>query len=119
MTQSAKNRLPRAPTYLRKPTAAWWKRVVRDYELAEHHVLLLTKAAEQLDRGEEARERITLDGSYQHDRYGVLREHPAVKVEHAAMIAFARLLRELDLDGEPLPASRPPLLGRNRYASQT
>jgi hypothetical protein len=55
------------------------------------------------------------------DREGIVvsgrfgpRPHPAVGIEKDSRIAFARLMRELDLDGEPLPDPRLPRRG-GRY----
>jgi hypothetical protein len=56
---------------------------------------------------QEAGARLRKDGSYVEGRYG-LRAHPAIAVERDSRQAYARLLRELDLDGEPGPDPRPP-----------
>lgn len=69
---------------------------------------VLQAAAEAWDRLQEARERLRADGSYVSDRYGALKAHPALAVERDSRIAFARLVRELDLDGEPAPDPRMP-----------
>ena len=46
---------------------------------------------------------------------GGMKAHPAVAIERDARLAFARLVRELDLDaGAPSGGSRPPALGSNR-----
>ncbi len=102
-----------APLHLKASTRRWWASVCREYALEGHHVRLLTLAAEQWDRCVEARERLAADGSYIEDRFHQLKEHPGVKVEHDSALAFARLLRELDLDVDP-PAveARPPQLRR-------
>jgi phage terminase small subunit len=108
-----RQRVPRAPDHLRKETAEWWRLVVHNYFLEPHHLRLLTLAAEAWDRLTEARERIAADGPYLPDRFGILHSHPAVSVERDCRIAFARLLRELDLDSEPGPSpSRPPQIER-------
>ncbi len=60
------------------------------------------------DRAEEARDRLAKDGTYYTDRFGAPKVHPAVAVERDARLAFMRAVRELDLDGEPLPDPRPP-----------
>lgn len=44
-----------APKHLRKESAAFFRNVMNEYVLDEHHVILLTKACESLDRIEEAR----------------------------------------------------------------
>jgi hypothetical protein len=41
------------------------------------------------------------------DRLGYPRKHPALSIEENSRLQFARLMRELDLDGEPLPDPRP------------
>ena len=76
---------------------------------------LLTLAAEALDRCAQAREAVDKDGLTVRTADGGLKTHPCIAIERDARLAFARLLRELDLDVEP-PASdrRPPSLRSNR-----
>lgn len=77
-------------------------------ELEEHHLKLLRAALEAWDRAQEARQVIATEGIVvDGGRYGK-RAHPAIAIEKDARIAFARLMRELDLDAEPLPEPRPP-----------
>jgi len=95
------------PSHLRAATRRWYASVVEQYDLDPHHERLLQAAAETWDRFQEARDRLGRDGTYVEGRYGV-RAHPAVAVERDSRLAFARLLRELDLDGEPGPDPRPP-----------
>ena len=101
----------RAPGHLRRPTRAWWREGVADYHLEAHHERLLTMAGEAFDRATEARETIEAEGAYFKDRIGCPKAHPAVAVERDARVLFARLIRELDLDGEPSPDPRPPRRG--------
>lgn len=82
--------------------------MVGDYELESHHLLLLQAACEAWDRMQQARVAIKRDGAYLPDRYGVRKPHPAIGVERDSRVAFARLVRELDLDGEPAPDPRVP-----------
>lgn len=97
------------PEHLRPETAAWVRQVLSDYELESHHVKILIQAAETLDRIIEARETIEAEGAYFHDRFGQPKVHPAVDVERNGRIAFARLIRELNLSDE-VTESRPPAL---------
>jgi phage terminase small subunit len=98
-----------APAHLREPTKRWWRSVVKDYDLAPHHTRLLTAAAESWDRLQQAREALAKYGlTYDDPKSGAPRSRPEIAVERDSRIAFARLLRELDLDGEPEPTSRPP-----------
>ena len=96
------------PRHLAAPTRAWWRALVGRWELEEHHIRLLTLAAEAWDRGQQARRVVSKDGLTTDTRDGGVKLHPAVRVEQDARIAFARLIRELDLDvNPPKEASRP------------
>ena len=106
---------PRAPAHLEEPTRAWWRSVVTTYELSEHHLRLLTLAGESWDRCKAARKAIAEKGMTFDDRFGAPHARPEVAIERDARLAFARLLRELDLDVElPSVSSRPPALRSNR-----
>lgn len=98
-----------APKHLKAATKRWYAAVCEEYILAGHHLRLLQLAGEAWDRGQQAREALALAGSltFTDDR-GNPRPRPEIKVEEAARIAFARLLRELDLDIEPPKATRLP-----------
>jgi phage terminase small subunit len=104
-----------APRHLRGPTRKWFDDVLETYELEQHHRRLLQLAAEAWDRSEQAREALALHGLTFEDRFGQPHARPEVAVERDARLAFARLIRELDLDADP-PASpsRPPRLASNR-----
>jgi phage terminase small subunit len=85
-----------------------------EYVLDEHHVILLIKACESLDRIEEAREIIKKEGLTFRDRFGSPRANPAVAIERDNKIAVARLFRELGLDLVGDGKSAPPALRANR-----
>jgi hypothetical protein len=95
-----------APAHLSADSAAWFEAVVRDWPLDDHHVRLLTLAAEAWDRAGEARRIIERDGVTYTDRFNSPRMHPVVVVERDSRLAFARLLRELDLDAAPEPPAQ-------------
>ena len=107
---------PEPPAHLSNEVAAWWRSVTRDYELEDHHLRLLQAAAEAWDRMQQAREALADHGGLTFtDSSGNLKLHPAEAVERNARTAFARLVRELDLDAEgPADRSRPPAIGSNR-----
>ena len=102
----------RPPTHLKPATRKWWLDVTRTFQLEPHHIRLLTLATEAWDRGQEARQALSQSGLTYTDRLGVPRARPEVAIERDARIAFARLLRELNLDvSSPAEAySRPPEL---------
>ncbi|NHT75088.1 P27 family phage terminase small subunit [Rhizobiaceae bacterium CRRU44] len=102
------------PDHLRPATRRWFAAVLRDFALEDHHVRLLTRAAEAWDRGDEAREAIAAYGLTFNDRFGTPRARPEVAIERDSRTGFARLLRELDLDIAGPETVRPPALRSNR-----
>ena len=106
---------PRAPAHLRESTRHWWRQVASAYVLEGHHLKLLTLAAEAWDRRHQAREALAEHGLTFEDRFGQPHARPEVGIERDARLAFARLLRELDLDMEPPSSpSRLPGIPSNR-----
>jgi len=97
------------PGHLSKQSKEWFSWVVSEFELEPHHIRLLTLAAEAWDRSQQARRRLRKHGLTFTDRFGAPRARPEIAIERDSRLAFARLLRELDLDIEPpgLPG-RPP-----------
>lgn len=103
------------PKHLTQDTATWWRAVVADFELEPHHLRLLQLAAEAWDRCRQARELLAAEGLCVATADGGRKAHPAVAIERDARLAFARLVRELDLDHEAPPdRARPPALRSNR-----
>lgn len=104
------------PDHLTPEAKSWWRSVVSEYELADHHLKLLQAAAESWGRMQAARAILDEKGLTYDDRFGAPRARPEIGVERDSRIAFARLVRELDLDLPPPEAPRPPALRSNRRA---
>ena len=101
----------KAPAHLSASTRDWFASVVATYELEPHHLRLLTLASEAWDRTQQAREVIDNEGITFLDRFDQPKARPEIGIERDSRLAFARLVRELDLDTEATPeASRPPQL---------
>lgn len=109
-------RPPRAPAHLSKEVTKWWKSVVSEYDLEPHQLRLLQSAAEAWDRMQQARRALDEHGSLTFTgANGEPKTRPEVAIERDARVAYARLVRELDLDAEPTPErGRPPALRSNR-----
>lgn len=101
----AKTAVP-PPPHLAESTAKWWNHVLATYELEEHHHRILALACQAWDRAEDARRQLAEHGAVYLDRFGAPRKHPAVSIEEAARLAFARLIAQLDLEGEANPLYR-------------
>lgn len=108
---------PEPPVHLRPETAAWWRAVLEDFDLEEHHLRLLRLACEAWDSGQQAREALAQHGTTYVDRFGQPRARPEVAIERDSRIAVARLFRELalDVDAPGVNDARPPAI-RGRAA---
>lgn len=93
----------RPPKHLRPATRKWFAAVLEEFDLEDHHVRLLTLAGEAWDRGQAAREYIDANGMTFTDRFGQPKARPEVAIERDSRIGFARLIRELALDGVDAP----------------
>lgn len=100
------------PKHLSLAMRKWWESVNQSYLLEDHHRLLLTKACEAFDRAEGAREAIAKVGTTFDDRFGQPCARPEISIERDSRLAFARLVRELNLEEPPPEAPRPPSLRR-------
>ena len=95
------------PQHLSPESREFYVHIAGNYELDVQHMKLLQLACEAWDRSQEAREIITnAGGPVFEDRFAQPRPHPAVRIEQESRTQFTRILRELDLDGEPWPAKR-------------
>ena len=110
----AKPSTPRPPAHLSESTRKWWLGAIGGYTLEPHHVRLLTLAGEAWDRHAQARKVLEKKGLTFNDRFRCPRARPEVAIERDSRLAFARLLRELDLDVSEPAAGRPPALLSNR-----
>lgn len=97
----------KAPRHLRAATRRWVDGVVENYVLEPHHLRLLVLAGEAWDRCTAAREAIAENGLTCEGRFGA-KARPEVAIERDSRLAFARLVRELNLDADPPDENRPP-----------
>jgi hypothetical protein len=98
---------------LKPATVKWVEAVKAEYALEPHHLRLLVLAARAWDRGDEARDKLEVEGVLVSDKWGIPHAHPMIAVERNCRIDFARLLRELALDVEAPAETRPPqIMGR-------
>jgi phage terminase small subunit len=88
------------PPHLSQAMQGWWRQVVAEYDLEAHQLHLLEQACNAWDRCEEARLAIAEHGLTYEGPHGP-RPRPEVVIERDARIAFARLVRELNLELPP------------------
>jgi phage terminase small subunit len=101
----------RAPSGLGQKGRRFWKKVVSEYELENHHLELLFQASRCLDDISDAETAVEAHGSrYFKDRYGQLKEHPACSDIKQLRGLFQRLIREIGLDVNTAN-TRPPRYG--------
>ena len=95
---------------LKPSTRRWIQGIIADYELEPSDARLAIMVGQQWDVIEECRKVLEVEGLFVNDRFGQRRNHPAVDAQRNATICFTRALRELNLDSEGPPDTRPPLL---------
>jgi hypothetical protein len=88
----------------------WWCAVTAELALEPHRLHLLELACGAFDRAEQARGILVKTGLTYEGEHGP-RARPEVAIERDARIAFARLVRELNLD-DPIP--QPPTWSATR-----
>jgi hypothetical protein len=93
---------PALPRDFSPDTTAWLEAITSTYVLEDHHLRLLTLAAQAWDRCAEAGERLAQEGLTISGREGI-KAHPCISIERDSRAAFARLIKQLGLDnvGEP------------------
>lgn len=102
------------PDHLNDRSAAFWSRMIADYDLEDPPAReLLLRACEAMTRLDQARSLLDSEGLTVEDRYGQVKPHPATSVETQSRIAVARLLRELRVL-DPPDDPRPPRGGGRR-----
>jgi P27 family predicted phage terminase small subunit len=100
-------RVATPPKGLRPATRRWWRVLCREFDLEQHHLLLLEGCCRAWDRAEEARELLDREGVTFTDRFGQRRLTPAATVERDQRAAFARMLGQLGVDLEAGAPGRP------------
>lgn len=90
---------PTPPKHLSPESRRFFRSVASEYHLESHHLALLERACESLDRLRDAQKAIAEHGVMVAGRFGP-RLNPAAALERDSRLAFARLLRELGLDLE-------------------
>jgi len=95
------------PGWVQAPERVFWEATVRDYVIEGPAVAMLEVACSAMQRLREARDVLDREGLVVPGRYeGMTRQHPLVPVERDARVQLLRALRELDLEGEPLPTPK-------------
>lgn len=96
------------PKHLKTATKRWFEAVVTEFELQEHHLRILSLAAESWDRCQQARAAIEKHGLTYSDRFGAPHARPEVQIERDARTSFRQCVRELGLDLADPDSPRPP-----------
>ena len=108
----------RPPSHLKAPGKGLWQRILANFILEDHHLVILQAACEAADRGAQARTLLQQSGLTFTDPKGVIHAHPAVSIEKDSRIALLRALRELSLDSSVVEKTTRParIAGGRRYA---
>jgi hypothetical protein len=112
---STKNTSLQPPDHLEGCARDWWVAMTEafgGFEQEPNSLSLLTGAAIQLQRAEQARQVIDTEGISFRDRFGFPKERPEVVTERAALNLHRLLCRELGLPAAPEEEYRIPRVTR-------
>jgi P27 family predicted phage terminase small subunit len=110
---TARTTTPAAPADLSQAAAQLWDEVTSSYELEGADLSLLAEACKQLTRAHQAAAQVAEHGVCVTDRWGQLRDNPAVGIERQSVNQYRLLMRELGLDLDA--PSEGPRLNRGRH----
>ena len=100
-------KLPQPPKHLSPASKKWFRSVVSEFPMSDTDIRVLTLAAEAFDAAEDARKILAKEGSTYTDGNGGIKAHPATSIVRDNRTLFARLIRDLHLDGPQPAAARP------------
>ena len=89
---------PPPPRHLSAAMKRWWRSVVSVYTFNDSEYVLLRHACESYDLAEQARRTLHTEGLTVRDPKGQTKAHPAVAIARDARAAYARLVKQLDLE---------------------
>ena len=103
------NKTPAPPKHLDDAGKQFWLDILDAFDISEpHHLALLTRCSEQLDRISAFRDEIGKTGATVVDRFGQTRANPLLAEERASCNLVRLCLRELNLDSAEPDAYRLP-----------
>ena len=94
------DKYPPAPSSLSLEAKAFWRVVVRKWELHEGELALLRQACEALDALRAAEALVRTEGMVVRDRFGQPKPHPATTIVRDSRGQIVRALRALGLKDE-------------------
>jgi P27 family predicted phage terminase small subunit len=95
--------IPKPPKNQSKKARILWRELQTEYAIQDAGGLdLLGDYCQFYDRREQARELIRRDGATVLDRFQQVQTHPACRIERDSSAAMIKILRQLNLDVEPL-----------------
>ena len=87
----------KVPEHLKDAGRKWLKTVLAEYEFTNSEMNLLFVAASCMDRLQEVREKIALEGLTVPDRFGQMKAHPLLAAERDNRLVLSRLCNQLKI----------------------
>jgi len=87
----------KVPEHIKDSGRKWLKTVLAEYEFTNSELNLLFVAASCMDRLQEVREKIALEGLTVPDRFGQMKAHPLLAAERDNRLVLSRLCNQLKI----------------------